>query len=637
MNRLLENINTKIENKNKIIEMKISELIEEFTFDNVIRKEEYGEMDDLTRYLISNGYIDENYEDYISYFYEGSLSKSDKIFIQKVNAQRQIEYNYPIKNKENVIETIDIHQFKSKSILNFDILQYLLNNSTYNNKKNILIDNIVDESEKSKDFIIQYMKHNKNIDKFINELCKKWHEIWKYICTNDEFIDKQDYLINILKYSDINDLISIDKITSLNKSINEYPNLISYFTTKEEIDKLKELLNRIDIKISNISEKCIDLEIFDYIKNKKYYEINIKMIKNILSKNMKKNLENIDMQNYTCILKSNDNTFILTIEENIEEYVKEVFLKLDSNTKEDKKSIIKLINNSNISEELKEEILQKEEVIFEDISVIEKEYWKLLLHKNKVNPTWDNVIKYYEQYNMDENLIQFLNTNIEQLSTKISGINEELNKKISSDIMNEEKLNVKLVQAIKYTYIGFDFSKISRERSKKILEYGKIDCTLETYNSLRENYKDMIRDLIKRDIYRISKDSRYEFDNEDIFAILNDNKISLKDKVEIVKNRENIIECKSKEEAKKLADILIKTRSQYIPTLKLLRNVFIYKVSIDNKIKILTKYIENLTEEEIGILLSDMEYPYNEIPKFSYISKIKAEGKGYRIYKKRES
>lgn len=654
--KLLEEINTKIENKNRIAEMKISEIINEFTFDYVINKDKYGEIDDLTRYLIGNGYIDENYEDYINYFYEGSLNKADKVFIQKVNAQRKIEYDYPIKNKENVIKIIDKPQFKSKSILNFDVLQYLLNNKSYNDKRDILVDNIIDESKESKDFIIQYIKYNKSVDKFINEICKKWHEIWKYIDTNEEFIDKQEYLINILKFANIDDLISIDEITALNKVINEYPDLINYFKTKEEIDKLKEIFKNIEIKISNISEKCASLEIFDYIKDEKYYEINIKMVKTILNKKMTKGIENIDTQNYTCILNSNDSIFILTIEENIEKYVKEVFLKLNTNTKEDEDSIIKLINNSKISEELKEEILQKEEIIFENISVIETKYWKLLLHKNKIKPTWNNVIKYYEQYEMDNDLIEFLNTNIEISAIKINSSDEELNKKISLDIMNTENLNVELVQAIKYTYNRFDFSKISRERSKKILKYRKINCTLETYNSLRENYKDMTDELVKNDIYRISKDSKYEFDNEDIFVILNDNMIGLKDKVELIKNRENTIECRSKEEAERVADILLKTKSQYIPTAELLNKVFIYRIPQDNKIKILTKYIESLIEEEIGTLLSNIGYPYSEIPqknknpyiqlddillnkirKFSYVSKIKPERNGYRIYKKREN
>lgn len=654
--KLLEEINLKKENCNKITEMKISELIQEFVFDDVINKNKYGEIDDLTRYLISNGYIDENYEDYINYFHEGSLNKSDKIFVQKVNAKRKIEYDYPIKNKENAIDIIEKAQFKSKSILNFDILDYLLNNTNYKDKKDTLINNIIDETDKSKDFIIQYKKHNRSINIFINEICKKWHTIWKYIENNDEFIDKLEYLIDILKFANITDLISINEITPLNEAINEYPDLISYFKTKEEIDKLKEIFKNIEIKISNISEKCKNLEIFDYIENEKYYEINIKMIKMILNKKMTKGIENIDTQNYTCIINSNDNIFILNIEENIEKYVKEVFLKLNTNTKEDEDSIIKLINNSKISEELKEEILQKEEIIFENISAIETKYWKLLLHKNKIKPTWNNVIKYYEQYEMDNDLIQFLNTNIEISAIKINSSDEELNKKISSDIMNTENLNVELVQAIKYTYNRFDFSKISRERSKKILKYRKINCTLETYNSLRENYKDMIDELVKNDIYRISKDSKYEFDNEDIFVILNDNIIGLKDKVELIKNRENTIECSSKEEAERVADILLKTKSKYIPTAELLNKVFIYRIPQDNKIKILTKYIESLTEEEIGTLLSNIGYPYSEIPqknknpyiqldnillnkirKFSYISKIKPERNGYRIYKKREN
>ena len=44
---------------------------------NEIKSSEYF---DLLKYLIRNGYIDETYADYMTYFYENSLSRIDKTF-----------------------------------------------------------------------------------------------------------------------------------------------------------------------------------------------------------------------------------------------------------------------------------------------------------------------------------------------------------------------------------------------------------------------------------------------------------------------------------------------------------------------------------------------------------------------------
>lgn len=39
---------------------------------------------DLLKYLIRNSYIDETYADYMTYFYENSLQRTDKIFLRSI-------------------------------------------------------------------------------------------------------------------------------------------------------------------------------------------------------------------------------------------------------------------------------------------------------------------------------------------------------------------------------------------------------------------------------------------------------------------------------------------------------------------------------------------------------------------------
>ncbi|MNW53394.1 hypothetical protein D3C74_309540 [compost metagenome] len=44
---------------------------------------------DLLKYLIRNGYIDETYPDYMTYFYENSLSRVDKTFLRSITDKRR--------------------------------------------------------------------------------------------------------------------------------------------------------------------------------------------------------------------------------------------------------------------------------------------------------------------------------------------------------------------------------------------------------------------------------------------------------------------------------------------------------------------------------------------------------------------
>ena len=58
---------------------------------NQIKKSEYF---NLLKYLIRNGYIDESYSDYMTYFYENSLTLNDKTFLRSVNDKKAKEYSY---------------------------------------------------------------------------------------------------------------------------------------------------------------------------------------------------------------------------------------------------------------------------------------------------------------------------------------------------------------------------------------------------------------------------------------------------------------------------------------------------------------------------------------------------------------
>ncbi|KAA6310519.1 hypothetical protein EZS27_038188, partial [termite gut metagenome] len=57
----------------------------------------------LVNLLLRNGYIDEDYWDYISLFHEGSLSKNDHSFLLNVKSQNKTEFNHRLDKIGNLI------------------------------------------------------------------------------------------------------------------------------------------------------------------------------------------------------------------------------------------------------------------------------------------------------------------------------------------------------------------------------------------------------------------------------------------------------------------------------------------------------------------------------------------------------
>ena len=49
---------------------------------------------DLLKYLLRNGYIDESYNDYMSFFYDNSLTVNDKMFLRSITDRKAKKYDY---------------------------------------------------------------------------------------------------------------------------------------------------------------------------------------------------------------------------------------------------------------------------------------------------------------------------------------------------------------------------------------------------------------------------------------------------------------------------------------------------------------------------------------------------------------
>ena len=101
-NRQLHQIITR-DNIDTIFSITSTNEIGKVTEFNEIKSSEYF---DLLKYLIRNGYIDETYADYMTYFYEYSLSRIDKTFLRSVTDKKAKEYTYKLKNPKLVVSRL---------------------------------------------------------------------------------------------------------------------------------------------------------------------------------------------------------------------------------------------------------------------------------------------------------------------------------------------------------------------------------------------------------------------------------------------------------------------------------------------------------------------------------------------------
>lgn len=640
----------------KVSLMNIQELIEEFEIKKILN-EEIRE-NSLIVYLIKSGYIAEDYTSYTSYFYEGSLTLVDKEFIHSIDGGEALAYNYRLKKIENIVETLSLREFLQPEILNYDIVDFILSNrkkKDYQQKYENILKVLISERVNTLEFIDGYIDICSNIECFINSICKIWATMWYSIEFESNYTeDKKDrYLEYILVYANIDDIKRMNE----NKYISEYISRKNNFITciyqhVEDRQKIKGILVAIDVKFENLDLDFIEynslldksiikdsqaegVELVDYIFNNNLYKINYQMIKLMIDlyvdynfdlDGMKSYGRNIRSKNYTMIKKSNCEELTRYIDENIKEYLSEVFLNIESNVDEEEKYILELLQNENIAHEYKEKIIEKQNVHIYDINEVDKALLLKVVEERKFIVDWYNIIMLINETDeVMEETINLLNDRYiyKELSKGIEEgfeIEGERIKKLCTNIIFKDNISNDSIKYLslgikdvcnKYLEIGYlentiknSLNDFDKERVHIFIENNLINLNVNIFNTIKEHFSDQHIFLLEKNI------STYIDYLEEYILTYEEFDILYKSQVVTKENRERIIN--------KIDNEYLKSYTQSIKdknleeSLLFLQSTFEFEIDEYTKLTILNEFIEELDNEEIKVYLEQLggEYIY---------------------------
>ncbi|HPY81006.1 MAG TPA: hypothetical protein PK548_04100, partial [Bacteroidales bacterium] len=620
----------------------------------------------LMRYILWNGYINESYYDYITLFHGINMTAQDLTFIRKVKIGEILHFDYEITNLSDIVNKLELRYFLFEPILNFNLVEFILSDpKKYDNKLANIMELLSNEKDISVEFIDEFIERNSiNVGIFIKKLCNKWMNFWNYIENKSNYTKekKNNYLRLIIQHANLQDIENLNKIGKLSESIENTSLFLNLFN-ESYYNKLELVIKQLNIKFT-VLEKPTDnsSRIFQFIYNNNYYKINEKNISFFL--NIFSNLKDIkspNYSNYTIINNSNCNNLKKYIEGNIEEYVKNVFLKLPSNTSEHEEDFVKLLNNKNLTEELKKEIIKKEKTIIKDLNKLDStSIQKITFQENKIHPSWENVILYYNNVNsnFDDTLIGFLNSknNYNVLSKKEFITNNNTN--FSSDLIlcNELSLEAykKLVGFIPYPSKPFSIKNLDKNKIEWLVESQKLILSPKNYQNLKNNFPNLHISLIESnpDIFNnifLENFNSYSINDNDLLLLFASSKLSQTNKLLLVPfvPHESIEEIPALGE--RLCNILSNSRKLQLDN-QFIERLIMQSKSIEDKIKLLNIYIDNFKISEIKNIITNLDKPYPNVllrqhkPKFPnnkynriFLDKLKLKGviKNYNVIDKK--
>lgn len=502
------------ENINSIFSITSTNEIGKETNFNEIKSSEYF---DLLKFLIRNGYIDETYADYMTYFYENSLSRIDKIFLRSITDKKAKEYTYKLKNPQLVASRLRLVDFDQEEILNFDLLTYLLH-SLYNPE---YIERFIDQLKNTKNFkfIGEYFDITPELSSYTKYLNIRWSEMFLTALNEHSLTEQQirRYSICTIYYSDDEIIESVNKDNCLCEYISNSRDYLAI--DNPDIDRLIHCFTLLEVCFSGFDYDELDKNLFRAVYEKSLYEINDENLQLIQREVVgAKNDEDILHKNYTLLCSHPDSAITQYINQNINAYF-DVILKIsDGMICDDENVAITLLNNSDLTIDHKHSYISALRTTIISIKEItDGSLWSLLLDADIVEYSECNIMDYFNAVKLNESVITYINRCTIDLDFSKTEYDEDTKGKLFDSVVVCESIeNSKYEQilvSLDFCYDDFSITKIPNDKINILIRTNIIRMTAHNLEFIRENYPDQNYNFIFKNI-----EQYVDIMNDDLFS-----------------------------------------------------------------------------------------------------------------------
>lgn len=502
------------ENINSIFSITSTNEIGKETNFNEIKSSEYF---DLLKFLIRNGYIDETYADYMSYFYENSLSRIDKIFLRSITDKKAKEYTYQLKNPQLVVSRLKLVDFDQEEILNFDLLTYLLHSLSYTE----YIERFIDQLKNTKNFkfIGAYFDMTSELSSYIKYLNIRWSEMFVTALNEHSLTEQQvrRYSICSIYYSDDEIIESVNKENCLCEYISNSRDYLAI--DNPDIIRLIHCFTLLEVCFSGFDYDELDKNLFRAVYEKSLYEINDENLQLIQREVLgAKNDEDILHKNYTLLCSHPDSAITQYINQNINAYF-DVILKIsDGMICDDENVAITLLNNSDLTIDHKHSyITALRTTIISIKEITDGSLWSLLLDADIVEYSECNIMDCFNAVELNESVITYINRCTIDLDFSKTEYDEDTKGKLFDSVIVCESIeNSKYEQilvSLNFCYDDFSITKIPNDKINILIRTNIIRMTAHNLEFIRENYPDQNYNFIFKNI-----EQYVDIMNDDLFS-----------------------------------------------------------------------------------------------------------------------
>lgn len=582
----------------------------------------------LIEFLVVKGYIDENYYDYISYFYGNFIDAHDWEFVLDLKLNKTHPYDYHINNAESCVKEIPSSVYRKNAILNIDILNYLavhVSEKANLRRLQVMLRTVVEG--KKYDFLAEYYQKGNQQDVVFAQLFEQHKNLWPVVEKNDD--EKLSLKQCWYKYAE-----KEQSCEGSQKWLNSNFSFITDHLLDIEDEQWCSLIREGEYEFDELND--ISNDILKAVAEMNAYTLTRHNVETLVSCLLDMNLEAVS---YRLVCETEHDTLIDRVEENLGHCMKRVFASPEAE-KESEDAILGILLSIQATDDEKIAYLQKQQNKIGLEQAEQNDVKTLALKCDVVESSWENVVHYLNEVSekkADETIIKFVNKHAGELSV------QRIDKLAKEDVQNL------LVQFVSTNYLTFEaFTKIvecfdtwhyesgvpaiEERRAMVLNEKGMLHYTEKNTKSIIERYSAslVIAYLLKhkRDWLKKPEDVAYD---TDIAIGLIKSSLTISEKTALISCfNADIINSE-------LADEIIRILSKQ--EIKLDVNFLLKVMKLTNltgeRLKVLNYTLEknSFDEDLITAFIKTLHFPYKYIAEKGKKPEIPNDEESWRLVK----
>ena len=480
----------------------------------------FAENQELIRFLVLEGYLDDTYYQYTSLFHSGRLSPNDNKFLIQIRSFNNPEPNFPIDNPKEVIAAMRDDDFRQTFALNKTLVDCLFGDpSEYQTQITRFIGFVSDDFGKCADFFSIYYDTGKHVSEFLSALIDSWPS---FVSTAIQSPNRNTHLARVLAHLPDKQL---QKLHESNTHLSEYICAELSEILEQKIDFDPERMKLVPIEVEDLSSIEPYPAFARLLVEEGFYQISDENLAFAYDSVLGfSDRDNLLSKHYSTILQTGNTALINKVESSFEEYLQNVLIQRAENSEEDISVILKVINHHEIDSKPIEKFLELQSAKLPSLDQVPVRFHSALFQLQKIKISWENCLAYMASENYDsETLTAFLQqtTTLKTLaSAKIA--NDDSASILWSFLLHNDEFDSNTyrtyIRCLPWKFKSFP-QDVSNEKLQILVEEATVVFSVSSFGRLD--------DCEELQVLFIAKNIELYFENSDQFAIDDDFKEKL--------------------------------------------------------------------------------------------------------------